>query len=62
MLGKYLQKSKKQAKNVTKKEKEDAIIRAYYQAREELCEKRLSNKLWKKDLIFSANGYWNEDP
>ena len=45
MLGRYLQKSKKQAKNVTKKEKEDAIIRAYYRAREELCEKRLSNKL-----------------
>ena len=45
MLGRYLQKSKKQAKNVTKKEKEEAIIRAYYQAREELCEKKLSNKL-----------------
>ena len=45
MLGNYLQKSKMQAKNVTKKEKEDAIIRAYYQAREELCGKRSSNKL-----------------
>ena len=33
MLGRYLQKSKKQAKNVTKKEKEDGIIRACYQAR-----------------------------
>ena len=45
MLGNYLQKSKKQAKNVPKKAKEEAIIRAYYQARKELCEKRLSNKL-----------------
>ena len=62
MLGRYLQKSKKQAKNVTKKEKEEAIIRAYYQARKELCEKRSSNKLRKKDLIFSTNDYWNEDP
>ena len=43
MFGRYLQKSKKQAKNVTKKEKEEAIIRAYYQAQEELCEKRSAN-------------------
>ena len=48
MLGRYLQKSKKQAKNVTKKEKEEAIIRAYYQAREELCDKRSANKKKRK--------------
>ena len=46
MLGRYLQKSKKQAKNVTKKEKEEATFRAYYQEREELCENKPRN--WSK--------------
>ena len=52
MLGRYLQKSKKQAKNVTKKEKEDSAIRAYYQEREELCE-----KICERKLDFSANDW-----
>ena len=54
MLGRYLQKSKKQAKNVTKKEKEDGIIRACYQARRSFVIKdRPIN--FEGRLIFSTN-------